>query len=317
MPEIVTDNQEIERLVTGMYSFDRSFESKAGEIGYPYGVSTEVFGPTGCGKSTFVYSLSGMLAASSESDIALADLEGFNPKFLNDVLEQNGMVKGKVHVLRQKKHEEVLEALLDEMWNNANVGILDSIGAVVSVAELEGDIGDANWGKRAIIMNQFSRKATILMNFNPNKNLFMINHVQKSMEGFGFITPGGTGKDFLNSIHIQIKRKEEFDDGSYVLEGKVKKNRWGYKDRLFYVVILAGGGIHKGLTAMFDGTLLGIVDRKKTIKIGDKSIGYLKTILEKASEGDQEFFAPFHDAIKDYSSRRKSNGKSEDTELPD
>jgi hypothetical protein len=99
-------------------------------------------------------------------------------------------------------------------------------------------------------------------------------------------------------VRILLKRQEDFPDGSYVLEGKVVKNRWGYRDRIFYIFMLAGKGIHKGLTAMYDGIILGKVERKKSIKIGETNMGFLKNIIEKAQEGNEEYFQPFYDVLK-------------------
>ena len=56
--------------------------------------------------------------------------------------------------------------------------------------------------------------------------------------------------------------------------------------------------MHAGLTWMYDGFLLEKITRGKVVKIGDKSLGYLKDIVEKAyKEDEQEFFNIFKDAI--------------------
>jgi KaiC/GvpD/RAD55 family RecA-like ATPase len=72
------DAPSITRLETGLYSFDRAFENRKGEIGFPLGKGVEVFGATNTGKSTIVYGLAGMIASAQERFIALADLEGFD-----------------------------------------------------------------------------------------------------------------------------------------------------------------------------------------------------------------------------------------------
>ena len=96
-----------------------------------------------------------------------------------------------------------------------------------------------------------------------------------------------------------LKRKEEFPDGSYVLEGKIYKNRWGKDDKKFYVFSLAGKGLHKGMSAIIDGANLDKcpITRTTTVKIGDESYGRISTIIEKAKEGDDKFFEPFLEAL--------------------
>ena len=78
----------------------------------------------------------------------------------------------------------------------------------------------------------------------------------------------------------------------------MKKNRWGGKGGEFLVCVLSGYGIHKGLTALFDCVELGLVQRKRTLKIGDESIGYLKTYFEYAREGNENEFQVFYDLLK-------------------
>jgi len=203
---------------------------------------------------------------------------------------------------------ETLSYRLDDKELNYNIGILDSIGAISPIAEADGDLGAANMGRRAFLTNQFFRKAIRTLRTNKNKILFSVNHQHPNLGTFGYNTPGGEGKKYLSSIRIQLKRlyrknkEESYPDGSYVLTGKIVKNRWGYKDREFYLFVLGGSGVHKGLTALYDGIVLGVVDVARTIKIGEQSFGYLKDITEKAQEGDEEFFHPFYDAIEKYKS---------------
>ena len=313
---ILGDAPEIRRLQTGLWSFDRAFENRKGDIGFPLGKGTEIYGPTHCGKSTIAYGLSGIVAASQKKNIALADLEGFDPEFLVTVLE-NAEFSGDVQYIQKSTDEAVLDELVVFLRKkDYGVGILDSIGAISPIAEQEGAIGEANMGMRAKRMAQFSRKAVRVMKAREEfsqdaPNVFAINHAYPRIGGMGVETPGGKVKEFLFSIRISVKRKywkgkyEEYPDGSYIIEGKVIKNRWGLKDRVFWLFVLSGKGIHKGLTAMFDGMMLDIVDRKKTIKIGDKSFGYMKNIVEEAQAGNDEFFEPFFEVLRGDKNEKK------------
>jgi len=315
---IIGDAPTIKRLETGLWSFDRAFENRAGEIGFPLGKSLEMFGPTYCGKSTIIYGLAGLIASAQERKIALADLEGFDPDFLITVLENSGY-SGDIQYIQKETDEEVLDELIHFMREDDYcVGILDSIGAISPIAEQEGAIGEASMGRRAKLLAQFSRKAIkILRQRKENApSIFMVNHAYPRIGGKGMDTPGGEVKKYLNSMRVQVKRRffkgkyEEFPDGSYIIEGLVIKNRWGYKDRKFWLVVLAGKGIHKGLTAMYDGIQLGIVGRKKVITIGDESFGYLKNIFEEAQKGNDKFFKPFFKILEDYKQEERENENS-------
>jgi len=295
------------RIVTGLYSFDRAFENQKGEIGFPLGTATEIYGVTHCGKSTITYSLAGMLANQLETNIALVDLEGFDPNFLEAVLGHAGF-DNTLYYFNEEKDEKSLTSLARHLAiekYGTNIGILDSIGAISPIAEAEGELGEANMGRRAFLMAQLARRIIKLLRSNSgaNKALFMINHAYPKIGGRGFDTPGGEVKKYLASIRIQVKRRfvkgkyEEFPDGSYIIEGTVVKNRWGYKDRKFHLFVLAGKGIDLGLTAMYDGIVMKKVSKDKVIKIGDTSFGYLKDVVDQAQQGNTEFFSPFFEVL--------------------
>lgn len=316
------NKEDKERLITGLWTLDHAFyDQEKREYGFPLGVGVEVYGAEGIGKSTFVYSLAGIIAAALKGNIVLADLETFSPTFLKAVLTSVGMTDGKVHLINEKTqadHESVLEELLSLMKEKDNVvGILDSVGAVIPLSEMEGEFGEANMGKRAKLMAQYSRRATQFIKFYQPMTLFMTNHMHSAFSGYGVTTPGGIVKNYLNTIRIHVRRKETFDDGSYVLEGKVKKNRWGVEDRHFFVTILSGHGIHFGLSAMVDGMMIGKVKRGRTVKIGGESYGYLKDTFKKAREGDEEFFQPFFDALRNSGKNGDRDSISEDNEVDD
>jgi len=317
---IIGDTVNVDRLETGLWSFDRAFENQKGEIGFPLGKGVEVFGPTNCGKSTIVYGLSGIIASKQEKFIALADLETFDPDFLKTVLN-NSEFDGTVQYIQEENDEDALDKLIVFMRDNDyGVGILDSIGAISPISEQKGSIGEANMGRRAMILAQFTRKCLKLLRRSNAPTIFMINHEYPRIGGMGSNTPGGEVKKYLASIRIKVKRVwfkgkyEEYPDGSYVINGKVIKNRWGYKDREFYLFVLAGKGIHKGLTAMYDGMRLGLVGRKRVVSIGDQKFGYLKNIVQEAQNGNEEFFEPFYKVLRDYEPDKKEVDEEQDVE---
>ena len=317
---ILGDAPKITRQVTGLYSFDRAFINKEGDIGFPIGVGAEIFGATHIGKSTMTYGLAGLIANAQGKNIALADFEGFDPDFLVSVLE-TVKFSGDVQYLRSKSDEETLNSLLTQVYKeDYSVGILDSVGSISPISEVEGDLGDANMGRRAFLMAQFSRAAMRLLHFNPSKTIFVINHYYPTIGGRGGDTPGGEVKDYLLSVRIHIKRKYlkgkyvEYPDGSYIIEGSVKKNRWGFKDKTFNLFVLAGKGLHLGLTAMYDCIMLKKATADKSIKIGDKSFGYMKDIVEQAQQGNEAFFMPFFEALNNNNNEETISSDGDENE---
>ena len=261
-----------------------------------------------CGKSTFVHSLSCILARETNSNIVLADFEGLNVKLLTANAELQKF-DGEFYRIQDVKDETVLQELLKSMGDKKKhyaVGIVDAVGSISPVSEAEGDLGDANMGRRALLMGQFSRRVNHILINNHDKSMLLINHQHPRIGmGFGMTTPGGETKKYSASIRIQISRmrlknkEETFPDGSYIIKGSVVKNRWGLEDRDFYAFVLAGKGVHIGLTNMYDGIILGLVSRERSIKIGDTNFGYLKDLIAHAQAGDDEYFKPFHDVLTD------------------
>jgi RecA/RadA recombinase len=330
MIKIIGDAPRINRLVTNLYSFDKAFANNRGDIGIPLGVAVEIAGSPGVGKSTTAYSLSGMIANHVKSDIALADVEGFDPGNLEMILDHTGF-KGNVLLIQKETDEKTLDGLIDVLKDPTSkskkdtsnefaglytfVAILDSVGGLSPISEIEGELGEANMGKRAKLLGQFSRKALHLLRNNP-KSLFIINHIHPNFGYPGTSTPGGETLKYLEAIRIKIKRKEEFPDQSYILEGTLSKNRHGYINRKFYLFMLAGHGIHIGLTAMYDCFLLGLAERGKVVKIDGNSFGYLKDLVEDAHEGNNDKFVPFLDLLRTYSGVIE-NGSTDSNETAD
>ena|SRR3990167_206470 len=306
--KIVGNVPKLQRVVFDMWSFDLAFSNRNGDLGFPIGIAAEVSGGTSVGKSTTVYGMAGILGRELKQNIALADFEGFDPIFLTTVLENVGF-DGEVHYIQEDDDETALDVLISTIRDGRSkygIGILDSIGAISPLSEAEGELGEANMGRRAKLVAQFMRKT---MKFSRdernNKKLgrfptttFLINHLHPIMGARGMNTPGGETIKYLCAIRVRMKRKEEFPDKSYVIEGKVIKNRFGYRDTVFYLVVLAGKGIHQGLTWMYDGFLNGTIERARgRVKINSENICTLKEAFIQAHTSNQDFFLPFRDAV--------------------
>ena len=300
----------IKRHLTGLYSFDHAFETATGEIGMPIGTGYEIFGSKGIGKSTFCYSLAGMLAINLQTNIHLSDLEGFDAGHFGNILRYLGYT-GNVHLTHQGTDEMILEKFADYFLRQNEfkdregyaIGMLDSIAAISPISEKEGDFGVSDYGRRAKLVGLLSRLLlpTVHPRTNGSENIyFLVNHWYPKVGGtqYEYESPGGNIKNYLCGVQIHLKRKEKFPDGSYTLIGTLHKNRYGFERTEFQVFMKAGIGIHKGLTSLFDAHKLKLVKRDKTVKIGDESYGYMKNIIKDEWKND-EFFQPFYDVLKD------------------
>jgi len=304
----------IKRHLTGLYSFDHAFETAMGEFGMPIGTGYEVFGAKGIGKSTWCYSMATMLAMALQTNIHLADLEGFDAGHLKYILRYL-KYSGNIRLTHQGTDEKILEKFADSFLRlgefkqdnedvpEYGIGVLDSIAAISPLAEKDGDFGGATYGRRAVLMGALSR--LLLPTTHPRttgseKIYFLVNHWYPKVGGtkYEYQSPGGNVKNYLCGVQIHLKRSKKFTDGSYILNGTLHKNRYGFERREFQVFMKAGVGIHKGLTAIYDAADLGKIELGKSVKIGDESFGFMKTIRDNEWEND-EFFQPFYDILKE------------------
>lgn len=313
----------IHRVETGLYSFDHAFSNASGKIGFPMRGIVEIAGNTGCGKTTFMLSLAGILGKIEKKDIAFADIERYDPDMMESVLDSVHF-ENSIALIEETSDEDALDQLIKKLNSGYAIGMFDSIGAISPIAEIQGELGEANMGRRAFLLAQFSRK--LLHSYEIEEDfstvVFMTNHLYPKIGGRGSDSPGGEVLKFIAPIKIRVKRayyqnKEElFPDGSYVLEGKVEKNRFGYENQLFHVVVLGGAGIHYGLTAMYDCIDLKLAKRAKGNKVSmnDVEYGNFRTIFAKARDENQDFFVPFQKALEGV--KNATTGDDTDTDVP-
>jgi len=305
--EIVGGHEPIQRLKTSLYSLDRAFVNDRGEIGVPVGHGYEFFGSTGVGKSTFCISFAGLIAKHYQKGIVYCDLEGFDPTTLERILSFSDF-EGKVQftgnpkkVLSDGEHLQQSNELLrkDEFC----VSILDSVAAIIPISEQESDLEEANMGRRGLLMAQYSRMSLkTFRDFRETqpKTILLVNHWYPRIGSRGYDTPGGEVKKYITTVRVLLRRKEEFPDNSYVLEGKLYKNRWGYEDRNFYVFMVAGRGLHKGLTAVWDCIVAEKASYSRGIvKLDGEESGTRLSALVKSAKLNEDVFSPYMEALQD------------------
>jgi len=295
------EEKKTHRLITPWNTFNWAFENRKGEIGFPVRAICEISGKEGTGKSTSAFCLASYIANEVENgEIGFADIEDhFDTEFTRTLLE-NAKFAGNFRIVPGETDGDKTDGLIEMMKNELMpVGILDSVGAISPISEMEGAAEDANWGRRAKLVNAFMRRLIHTFQFKETPSILLYtNHVHPRMDGFGFVTPGGVSKQFLTTVQMRLSKKEKLDDGSFLIGGKVIKNTFGYEQNVFYIFNLAGWGIHPGLTAVYDCIMLGLAEKKKTVKIGDKSYGYIKNMIK--TPDDDELFAPFVEALGEY-----------------
>lgn len=309
--KIEGDYPEVQRVPTGLFSLDVALSSQ-NVLGMPVRTIYEIYGRPGVGKSSLAYYLAGKLNPTSK--IELCDLEGLDRDYVVSSLGQAGF-DGTLHFIsgtgpKKKKprpHEEMMQETVANLRNDdVSCAILDSIGAIVPIAEDSGDIGDANMGRRAKAVSQYVRGLTMVMQYmEAPKVAFIVNHVNAVIGGRGHSTPGGDALKHLAKVRIMLYSSDIIEDSdntpiAFIAEGKIEKLRFGAKGKKFKFVLIPGIGLSPDLTAMIDCIDLGLAERKTTVKIGDTSIGFISKLVDDASKGRHDKFLPFYDALDKY-----------------
>ena len=317
----------ISRVVLPFHSINHALKGLThDEFGFPTRTVVEIYGPTGIGKSTLCTALASYISQALDNlEIDYLDLEGQDETIIGRVLQSSGYKAEKFNWVTAPKSkgkpdtsdEALLTALLEGFYREPPcVGILDSVAAIASRAEVQGEIGDANMGRRAFGMAQFSRGVSrALRTIDTPTALFLINHWYEKMGTIGpakqYTAPGGVVKDNLEKLRIQVKvpwveylstgdgKKEGRWENGWIVEGKVEKNRSGEKNTTFQVFIYGGKGVHVGMSALIDCLALGLAEVKSGGKVvmDGQDFGLLSKIVANKTD-DNEFFKPFQNALR-------------------
>jgi len=192
---------EVEVVRTGNLLIDRAL----GVGGFPRGRIVEVFGPESSGKTTLTLTviaqaqkacgLAAFIDVEHALDPAYAAKLGVN---LDDLL-----------VSQPNSGEEALQICEALVRSNAiDVIVVDSVAALVTRQELEGDIGDSTVGAQARLMSAALRKLTSLIAKARTICIFT-NQIREKigvMFGNPETTPGGRALKFYASVRCDIRR---------------------------------------------------------------------------------------------------------------
>jgi len=192
---------DVESIPTGNILIDRAL----GVGGVPRGRIVEIFGPESSGKTTLTLTVVakaqqlGGLAAFIDVEHAL------DPQYARKL----GVRLDDLLVSQPSSGEEALRICETLVRSNAlDVIVVDSVAALVTKSELEGEIGDAVVGAQARLMSAALRKLTSLISKARTVVVFT-NQIREKigvMFGNPETTPGGKALKFYSSVRMDIRR---------------------------------------------------------------------------------------------------------------
>src|SRR5450631_476097 len=207
---------KVETLSTGSLAIDLAL----GVGGLPKGRIVEIYGPESSGKTTFCLSV--IAEAQKKGGLAaFIDVEhALDPKYARVV----GVKLDDLLVSQPDSGEDALNIMETLIRSNSiDIIVLDSVAALITKAELDGQMGDATVGAQARLMSQAMRRLTSVVSKTQCVCIFT-NQIREKigvMFGNPETTSGGRALKFFASIRIDIRRKDQLKTP----DGKVIGNR--------------------------------------------------------------------------------------------
>jgi recombination protein RecA len=214
----------VEAIPSGSLSLDLAL----GIGGMPRGRIGEVFGPESSGKTT----LAQHIIAETQKRGGIAayiDVEhAMDPSYA----QRCGVNVNELLISQPDTGEQALE-IADALVRSGAVDIVvvDSVAALVSQAEIEGEMGDSHVALQARLMSQALRKLAAAIGKTGTAVVFINQLREKVGIVFGNpeVTPGGRALKFYSSVRIDLRRTDSIKQGNQItgshVKAKVVKNK--------------------------------------------------------------------------------------------
>jgi recombination protein RecA len=206
----------VETISTGSVAVDLAL----GAGGVPRGRVCEIYGPESSGKTTLCLSIIAEAQRNGGNAVFIDVEHALDPRYAKVV----GVDLNNLMVAQPESGEDALNITETLIRSGAvDVIVIDSVAALVSKNELDGQFGDSTVGLQARMMSQAMRRLTAAINRTKCTCIFT-NQIREKigvMFGSPETTPGGRALKFFASVRMDIRRIGQIKDTT----GKVIGNR--------------------------------------------------------------------------------------------
>jgi recombination protein RecA len=271
----------VDAIPTGSMTLDMAL----GIGGVPRGRIVEIYGPESSGKTTVALSIIAQ-AQKMDGEVAFIDVEhALDPVYAQAL----GVNIDNLLVSQPDSGEQALEIAEALIRSGAiDVIVLDSIAAMTTRAEIDGEMGDLHVGQLARLMSQAMRKLTAAIS-KSNCVAIFINQVREKigvMYGNPETTPGGRALKFYASVRIEVRKGEVIKSGNEIIGAdtkcKVVKNKVAPPFKECHFDMMYGQGISR------TGEVLDLAVELDIIKKGGSWFSYKDQKLGQGRDNVKE-----------------------------
>ncbi|HWP79478.1 MAG TPA: recombinase RecA [Candidatus Acidoferrum sp.] len=255
-----TISMNVEHIPTGSIALDVAL----GIGGIPRGRIIEIYGPESSGKTTLALHCIAE-AQKLGGEAAFIDVEhALDPVYAAKL----GVDINSLLVAQPDSGEQALEIAETLVHSGAiDVIVIDSVAALVTRAEIEGEMGDTHVGLQARLMSQAMRKLAGGISKAGCAAIF-INQLREKVGivyGNPETTPGGRALKFYASVRIEVRKSESLKVGGEIIgnrtKAKVVKNKVAPPFKVAEFDILYGTGISRTGELIDMGVELDVVSK--------------------------------------------------------
>lgn len=292
-----TKTLNVDAIPTGSMTLDLAL----GIGGVPRGRIVEIYGPESSGKTTVALHVAAE-AQKMGGEVAFIDVEhALDPVYAKAL----GVNIDNLLVSQPDSGEQALEIAEALIRSGAiDVIILDSIAAMTTRAEIDGEMGDNHVGQLARLMSQAMRKLTAAIS-KSNCVAIFINQIREKigvMYGNPETTPGGRALKFYASVRIEVRKGETIKNGAETIGSrtrcKVVKNKVAPPFKECEFDMMYGQGISRTGEVLDIATDLGIIKKGGSwFSYKDQKLGQGRDNVKEILKNDPAFMKEVEEQI--------------------
>ncbi|MBR3268881.1 MAG: recombinase RecA [Oscillospiraceae bacterium] len=289
--------QNVQAISTGSLTLDMAL----GIGGVPRGRIVEIYGPESSGKTTVALQIIAE-AQKLGGDAAFIDVEhALDPVYAAAL----GVRIDDLLVSQPDSGEQALEIAEALVRSGAiDVIVIDSVAAMTTRAEIEGEMGDSHVGMLARLMSQAMRKLTPVI-AKSNCVAVFINQVREKigvMYGNPETTTGGRALKFYASVRLEVRKGEAIKDGAQIIGSrtrvKVVKNKVAPPFKECEFDMMYGKGISRIGEVLDLATELDIIHKSGSwFSYGERKLGQGRDAVKLLLETEPDFAAEIEKKI--------------------